>query len=115
MEVEDDWYKNEQEYWRKVAQSDEKVMSRLKKSLKSKVYDGIVWEMKQHCGANHLEIVKAKSCTGTKTSYSDYAGFSSPIRYIYDDVSNDSYSGSYGGLIYLSIGHGNYLKMHIWG
>ena len=95
--------------------NDQKVLSRVKKMVKPKVFQDIEWEMKEHMWCGDFSIVDVSDCVGERRTYSDYKGCSSPIRTVYDNTSYDSYCDSYGGDMYISLGKGKYLKMSLGG
>lgn len=95
------------------AKSD-RLLSKLKRTLNPKIWQGIQWELNSHqCVA--FGVVPRSQVTGQKTSGRDYYGESTAVRHVYDSTSFCSYSDSYGGFIYVYLGKDRYLKMFIHG
>ncbi|EII3125378.1 hypothetical protein [Vibrio parahaemolyticus] len=91
-----------------------KILRRLKRTLKAKIWQGIDWTIADH-RYQDLQIVGVDKVCGEKRAGHDWFGQSTAMRYIYDDTSTDYWGDSYGGQIWLPIGKGRYLQMHIWG
>jgi hypothetical protein len=91
-----------------------RIISKLKRKLKQKIWQPIEWELKSHyCMA--LGIVKKAEVKGRKESGYDYFCQSTAIRHVYNNVSSCSYSDSYGGNIYIRLSQDRYLMMFIHG
>lgn len=103
-----------QEYEKREAKRENKLLRRLKRQLKPKIFSLLDY-LREDCWINSIEMVTRNSLSGEKRSASDFFGFSVAIRHVYDDTSSCSYSDSYGGYVYLPIGHNRYLKVHISG
>ncbi|POC19549.1 hypothetical protein [Vibrio vulnificus] len=99
---------------RKRVRCDNKLISRLKRTLKPKVWNVIELVLQDHW-VGYLSILPLSKVTGRKNNAHDWFGESVAIRHIYDDTSSCSYSDTYGGVIYLPIGKERYLQMHISG
>ncbi len=93
---------------------DKRILRHIQKKYPVKIFNAIMDEVNEH-GRGHYKIVKQYECQGCRERGSDFQGYSSAIRYAYDDISNCSYSGCYGGDVYLYIGKGNYLRMAVSG
>ncbi len=91
-----------------------KLLARLKKRLKPKIWSVIEMIQQQHL-VNQIAIDAFEDVKGTKISALDWFGESVGIRTVYDETSSCSYSGTYGGAIWIPIGAGRYLHMHISG
>ena len=91
-----------------------KILARLKRALKHKIWQPIEWELKSHyCMA--FGVVPWSEVKGRKESGYDYFCQSTAIRHVYVDVSSCSYSDSYGGNIYIRLSKDRYLAMYING
>ncbi|MCF2902241.1 hypothetical protein L1267_17875 [Pseudoalteromonas sp. OFAV1] len=98
----------------RLEKKSDRLLKNLKSKLKPKLWQAIKWELAAHfCIA--LEIVSIAEVKGCKRKGNDYFGQSVAMRHVYDDTSSCSYSGSYGGDVYLHLGNGRYLKMYING
>ncbi|EKA4077117.1 hypothetical protein OLH55_004327 [Vibrio parahaemolyticus] len=91
-----------------------KLISRLKRTLKPKIWQAIDWAISEH-RYQDLKIVGIDEVAGSKERARDWYGESVAVRYIYDDTSTDYWGDGYGGLIWIPIGKARYLQMHIWG
>jgi len=99
---------------RKDCENSNRILAKLKRTLKAKIWEPIEWELKSHyCLA--LGIVTRSDVKGRKESGHDYFGQSSAIRHVYTDVSSCSYSDSYGGNVYIRLSKDRYLEMYING
>ncbi len=104
-------YEQEQmKLWKK----DIKLINRLRKRLPEKIMTDINYCIREH-SASDYEIVNVDQCKGYKESGTDWIGFSSAIKYTYDNTSSCGYTETYGGDVYLYIGNHQYLKMFISG
>lgn len=88
--------------------------SRLKRTLKPKIWQAIHWAISEH-RCQDLKIVGIDEVAGSKERAKDWYGESVAVRYVYDDTSTDYWGDSYGGLIWIPIGKARYLQIHIWG
>ncbi|MEF1335592.1 hypothetical protein REH81_02190 [Vibrio rotiferianus] len=96
----------------KRREKDNRIMARLEKTLKPKFWQPIKWVREENY-CQDLEIVGIEKVKGTKTSTYDFFGEGAAIRHVFEDVSSDG--DTYGGFIWIPIGKGRYLQMHIWG
>ncbi|MDW2204291.1 hypothetical protein R7007_21720 [Vibrio sp. 1636] len=96
------------------AKRENKLLARLKRTLKPKVYGFIEFLFEDH-RVGSIEIVGFDKVSGSKERARDWFGESVSIRYIWDDTSTDYWGDGYGGFIWVPIGKGRYLQMHIWG
>lgn len=99
---------------RKEGERQTKLLSRLKRTLKPKIWDAIERVMQGNF-CHLMEIVSLDMVTGDKQRAHEWFGESVGIRCVYDDTTFCSYSDSYGGLVWLPIGKWRYLQMHISG
>ena len=103
----------DRQLWQAYDNSD-RLLGKLKRRLKPKIWQGIQWELNAHtCLA--LEIVSVKQVKGYKRTGHEYFGQSTAIRHVYDHTSMCSLSGSYGGNVYLYLGNKQYLMMFVSG
>ncbi|MEZ8723132.1 hypothetical protein AB6D66_18820 [Vibrio pomeroyi] len=99
---------------RQSAKRDNKLLKRLKRTLKPKVWSVIELVMQDHW-VGYLNITSLAEVTGQRNRAHDWFGESVAIRHLYDDATTCSYSETYGGVIFLPIGNARYLQMHISG
>lgn len=93
---------------------DQKLLKRLQRTLKPKFWQCIAFTIYDH-HYQDLEIVGVDCVKGQKNNAHDWFGESVAMRHVYDDTSTDYWGDGYGGEIFLPIGKGRYLKMHVWG
>lgn len=91
-----------------------KLIKRLERTLKPKLWAVVKQVFDDHI-VNYIQIDTFDKVEGKKELARDWFGESVAIRSIYDDTSFCSYSDSYGGPIWLPLGKGRYLHMHISG
>lgn len=112
----DDFMEEEHLNYLKGRAEDDKVWSSLYKYTPPKVISSIEFELKQHMSlGSNFAIVGVSDCVGVKRRFSEFTGYSSPVRWVYDDTSSCSYSDSYGGDVYFQLGKGKYLRAFIAG
>jgi hypothetical protein len=112
----DDFMEEEHLNYLKGKAEDAKVWGSLYKYTSPKVISSLEFELKQHVNlGSSFAIVDVSDCVGVKRRFSEFTGYSSPIRWVYDDTSSCSYSGSYGGDVYFQLGKGKYLRAFIAG
>lgn len=93
-------------------EKDNRLFARLEKTLKHKFWLPIKW-VRENNYCQDLEIVGIDKVKGTKASTYDFFGEGAAIRHVFEDVSSEG--DTYGGLIWIPLGKGRYLQMHIWG
>ncbi|EJC7176034.1 hypothetical protein DC915_RS02100 [Vibrio parahaemolyticus] len=93
---------------------DTKLLFRLERNLKKKIWDPVCWELREH-GFGNLALVGRQSVYGRKRDASEYFKRSTAMRHLYQDTSVDEKSNSYSGRVYLYLGGGRYLKVDVWG
>jgi hypothetical protein len=98
----------------KQIKNDKRILKHLERTLKPKVWENIKFAMYGH-RYQDLAIVGFDKVGGAKQSAMEWFGESVAIRHVFDDISSCSLSDTYGGSIWLPIGHARYLHMHIWG
>ncbi len=100
------------EFERKESRRQNKLIKRLKRSLKPKCFD-VVELLKKNCFAHTFNVVDIESVVGSKERASEWFGESVAVRHLYDDTRHNSYSESTSGYIYLPVGKGRYLMIYI--
>lgn len=101
-------------HFHKDRKNTKRILRKLKKKLKPKIWEWINFEIHSH---NHsdLKILYRNEFKGrNKMSYKDWVGASSPVRHIYTEVEQDYMGDGYGGYIYIHLGKNRYLQAHIW-
>ncbi|WP_347361786.1 hypothetical protein [Vibrio vulnificus] len=91
-----------------------RLLTRLKRTLKPKIYSFIKLMFEDH-QVHSIEIVGLNKVSGSKERARDWYGESVAVRYIYDDTSTDYWGDGYGGYVWIPIGKARYLQMHISG
>lgn len=91
-----------------------KLVTRLRRTLKPKLWAAISMVLRDHA-VHGIQIDSFNKVTGNKVKGRDWFGESVAIRHVFDDTSSCSYSDTYGGLLWLPIGMGRYLQIHISG
>lgn len=92
----------------------QRLLRRLKRKLKPKIFQAIESEMDYHI-CHDFEIVRRSQVKGKKRSAHDYFGESAAIRHVYDDTSFNSYTESYAGNVFLRLSNDRYLRIFVSG
>ncbi|MEZ8292350.1 hypothetical protein AB6D11_00705 [Vibrio splendidus] len=95
-------------------QKSARILSRLKRTLKPKVMQAIMWEIDAH-RCEGLTLVDSSQVKGEKRTGRDYFGTSTAIRHVFEDVSLCSYSDSYGGEVFIRVRNNLYLRICVFG
>lgn len=106
-----EFYEQEKIRW----QRENKLVERLKRTLKPKLWAVVKMVFDDHT-VNYIQIDTFDKVRGTKELARDWFGESVAVRHIYDWTSTCSYScDTYGGIVWIPIGKGRYLHLHISG
>lgn len=101
--------------WKTQAKRDNKIIRRLKRNLKPKIWQCIDWVFSDCIACDFLEIVDVNATKGERVRGSDYFGESVAVRHVYDDTCTDYWGDGFSGSVYLPIGCGRYLRMSVRG
>jgi hypothetical protein len=99
---------------RRELRREKKLIAKLKRTLKPKVWAAIEL-VRADSTVNYMKLETIDKVRGTKNKAGEWFGESVGVKTVYDDTSFCSYSDSYSGPIWLAIGKGIYLHIHISG
>ena len=106
--------KEAHERYLEMINNDLKVINRLKKTVKPRIFKAIMAYLEQSWYQD-LKIVEFPDVCGKFEKPKDVFGESTPIRKSYSTVTTDYFGDGYSGDVYLPIGSGRWLKAFIWG
>lgn len=106
--------RRESEHYKAEQRRHKCLLKKLKRTLRAKIYQAIELELDQH-QCHDFEIVCRLQVEGQKRRGRDYFGESTAIRHVYDDTSTCSYSGTYGGNVFLRLSNDRYLRIYVTG
>lgn len=90
------------------------LLKRFKRRLPTKIFREILAEMDEHRSLL-IGMVSKENVKGKRMPASYYFGRSTPLRHVYNNISSCSYSDTYSGDVYLSVGLGRYVHIYVCG